>query len=133
MGYILKKVIVKRYRSINNLEILFKDGEPLIICGSNNIGKTNFLRALDLFFSLDKEKFNAQRDVPFNIADGSRGDGYNTEITAEFYDEEKNCIVLIKEKYTEKDDVGRELTISGKKGKQNRKLYLMKLKSLRKK
>ncbi|WP_022846799.1 AAA family ATPase [Desulfurobacterium sp. TC5-1] len=82
------KVNIKRFRSINNLTVEFKEGKPLIICGSNNVGKTNFLRALDLYFSLDKKKFNTRDDIPYDIERGKRGAGYNTSITGWFIDNE---------------------------------------------
>lgn len=67
----LKKIIVKNYRSINNLSIDF-DKNPLIICWSNNVWKTNFLRALKLFFSLDINWFNPKEDFPYDIEEWTR-------------------------------------------------------------
>ena len=46
---------VKRYRSLLDVKIEIGDKEPTIICGENNIGKTNLLRAMDLFFNHIKE------------------------------------------------------------------------------
>lgn len=111
----LNKIIVKRFRSINNLEIQFTNGKPLVICGANNVGKTNFLRAMDLYFSLDKNKFDADIDIPYTIAEGSRGAGYNSEIIGDFFDEETGDKYQIKTKFTRKKDEGNILEISGKK------------------
>jgi len=59
----IKKVEIKRYRSINSLSLLIKDSNNLItICGQNNVGKTNILRALNLFFN--KRTFVFSKDVP---------------------------------------------------------------------
>jgi len=68
----------------------FNPQEPVIICGPNNIGKTNFLRALDLFFSLDKEVFNHDVDIPYHIAEGSVGGGSRSKITVDFVDSQNN-------------------------------------------
>jgi predicted ATP-dependent endonuclease of OLD family len=87
----------------------------VIICGANNVGKTNFLRALDLFFSLDKEKFNAETDIPYHIAEGSRGRGYKSEITLEFKDQESRDRYLVTTVFTRRRDVGNEMLIKGKK------------------
>ncbi len=84
------KVNIKRFRSINNLTVELKEGKPLIVCGPNNVGKTNFLRALDLYFSLDKNKFYAKDDIPYDIEYGKRGAGYNTTITGWFIDTDNN-------------------------------------------
>lgn len=83
----LTKIIIKRYRSISNLTIEIGEGLPLIICGSNNVGKTNLLRAIELFFSLDKDKFDRDKDIPYDIAEGrSTGGRYSTAVTGFFED-----------------------------------------------
>jgi AAA15 family ATPase/GTPase len=86
-NYKIKKIKITNFRSIANLTVECRNGEPLIICGPNNIGKTNFLRALDLFFSLDKDKFNHDIDIPYHIAEGSAGGGSKSKITVEFCDQ----------------------------------------------
>lgn len=83
----IKKITIKRYRSINNLTLNINSDSPLIICGSNNVGKTNFLRALKLFFEFDKNNFNTKTDIPYDIEEGSRGARRNTIITVEFNEE----------------------------------------------
>ena len=42
---------VKRFRSLVDLKLGINDALPVVICGENNIGKTNFLRALNIFFN----------------------------------------------------------------------------------
>lgn len=77
---------VKRYRSLLDVKIKIGDKEPTIICGENNIGKTNLLRAMDLFFNHIKEenKFDAKRDIPHHIYFGSQGGGTKTELIGRF-------------------------------------------------
>lgn len=91
----LTRITIKRYRSINNLSLDINEGLPLTICGANNTGKTNFLRALDLFFSLNKDKFNAKMDIPYDIEEGKRGGSYYTSISGRFIDGEKNIYIII--------------------------------------
>ncbi len=82
----LNKLVIRRYRSINDLEIKFPKDKPLVICGANNVGKTNILRAIDLFFSLDPDRFNRKEDFPYNVEEGSRGGNCNIKFDAHFSD-----------------------------------------------
>jgi predicted ATP-dependent endonuclease of OLD family len=113
----LRKITIRRYRSIKNLSLDFTKGQPLIICGPNNVGKTNFLRALDLFFSLDVNKFEKDRDVPYDIIYGrSTGSRYNSTITGFFIDEKsKNEEYVISATYQWKQETGNTLKLSAKK------------------
>lgn len=112
----LTKVRVKRYRSINDLIIEFKQDEPVIVCGANNVGKTNFLRALELFFNMNPELFDASLDIPYDIEKGSRGGRYNTIITVWFQNDKDGY--EISQTYKKEKDKGNTLTIKGKKNKQ---------------
>lgn len=113
----LTKVNIKRYRSINDLTVDFKEKMPLIICGSNNVGKTNFLRALDLFFSLDKERFNTKEDIPYDIEEGKRGGGYNTRITGWFEDHKTKDKYQIATVYKRQKGKGNVLEIKATKNR----------------
>lgn len=113
----LEKVTIKRFRSINNLTINLVKESPIIICGSNNVGKTNFLRALNLFFSLNKDIFDAKKDIPYDIEEAKRGGSYNTKITAIFNDktDNKNDKYEITTIFKRKKDFGNVLEIKAKK------------------
>lgn len=113
----LVKINIKRYRSINDLTVDLKEHMPLIICGSNNVGKTNFLRSLDLFFSLDKDKFNTKKDIPYDIEEGKRGGGYNTRITGWFEDQKTNDKYQITTIYKRQKDKGNILEIKATKNR----------------
>ena len=110
----LKKIKIQRYRSIKDLELIFQDNSPIIICGANNVGKTNFLRAIGLFFSLDVNNFRKERDLPEDIIKGS-GSNPNVRITGYFEDNKKRkyqiTTVFKKERIR-----GNVLVISGKRG-----------------
>ena len=48
----IKEISIKRYRSILNLTLEIDDIDKIsTICGANNVGKTNVLRAIDTFFN----------------------------------------------------------------------------------
>ena len=52
------------------------------ICGENNTGKTNILRAIELFFC--PEKYIVRNDVPYHKFYGSRGGAVYPEIEIDF-------------------------------------------------
>ena len=107
------KIVVKNYRSINNLSSNFIEGKPTIVCGSNNVGKTNFLRALDLFFSLDIDRFNPKEDIPYDIEEGTFGGGRKIRFEA-FFEENNDKIKIIVE-YKISKDKGKFIEIKAKK------------------
>ena len=100
----IHKIHIKRYRSIINLELTIDNKNNFItICGENNTGKTNTLKAIDLFFN--DTKYVSEKDVPHHKFEGSRGGATCPEISIEFlledndiyritkrFDLKKNCI-----------------------------------------
>lgn len=119
-GKIMKisEVTIQNYRSISKLKMKIDNKSNLItVCGANNVGKTNFLRALDLFFSLDKDKFDANLDIPYHIAEGSRGSGYKTTIIVKF--DTEDYAYVVKTIYTRNEKEGNILRLEGKKNKDN--------------
>lgn len=75
----LEKFIIKNYRSIKDLSINFPEKYPFVVCGENNIGKTNILRALNLFFNFNQDDiYYEKEDLPYHIYYGSRGDRKTT-------------------------------------------------------
>lgn len=92
----LESFRIKRYRSLKDVEIQFSRTLPVIICGENNIGKTNILRALNLFFNFDKDIFRPAEDIPYHIYHGSRGASTNVELEATFSNNDENIKVKIR-------------------------------------
>lgn len=79
----MQKIHIKRYRSILDLTINVNTNNNFItICGENNTGKTNTLRAMDLFFN--PEKYEPSKDVPHHKLEGSRGGAVCPDISIEF-------------------------------------------------
>ena len=74
----IKSIDIKRYRSIDDLKLVIDTSTNFIsICGPNNVGKTNVLRALNLFFNPDRYVF--EKDPP-HLKQHTRGGSVATEI-----------------------------------------------------
>lgn len=79
----IQSIHIKRFRSILDLKLVFDDDSQFItICGANNAGKTNVLRAINCFF--DPELYKAEKDSPNHKYYGSRGGKSYPEITINF-------------------------------------------------
>lgn len=89
---ILSKFTVKNYRSLLDVGVVFYRNIPISICGENNIGKTNFLRAMELYFNhgSDGVFYSPRDDIPNHIYYGAQGRGYQTTLIAEFDSNNKN-------------------------------------------
>jgi predicted ATP-dependent endonuclease of OLD family len=82
----LTSIVIKRFRSLINVELKVENGQPVTICGENNIGKTNVLEAINIFFNhlADPSLYLPERDIPHHIYYGRGGEFQNTEIMAKF-------------------------------------------------
>jgi len=69
-----------------DIKIDVSENSPVVICGENNIGKTNFLRALNVFFNhpFQEDTYSPKNDIPHHIFYGSRGAGSKTEFIGTF-------------------------------------------------
>ncbi len=81
-----KSFQIKRFRSLMDITIPIDENKPVVICGENNIGKTNVLRALNLFFNhiSNENLFNPAIDLPNHIFAGSRGAGSKVDLIGTF-------------------------------------------------
>ncbi|WP_405567764.1 ATP-dependent nuclease [Polaribacter sp. Asnod6-C07] len=92
----IKSIQIKRYLSIINLKLNLDSLEHITtICGANNAGKTNVLRAINLFFN--PKDYEASKDCPNHKFYGSRGGNVFPEITLDF--EKENVIYRITKKF----------------------------------
>ncbi|MFC3833394.1 ATP-dependent nuclease [Deinococcus rufus] len=96
----IDKIQINSYRSIIGMNLDISSDLITTICGVNNVGKTNILRAIDLFFRADVEAFRPEDDVPHHIQEGSRGGNYKVDIKVTFKD--KSGTVVISQKYIPK-------------------------------
>lgn len=88
----IKEIKIVRFRSINEIVLKIDDNCNIAsICGQNNVGKTNVLRAIDLFFN--PNKYDYKLDVPhFKQANEYGGGSVYTTITITFFDIDTNSI-----------------------------------------
>jgi predicted ATP-dependent endonuclease of OLD family len=112
----ITEVLIKRYRSINELKLVItEDYNISTICGQNNVGKTNVLRAISLFF--DKTDFVFKEDVP-EYKQMTLGASIYPSISISIKDDKKNEEYYITKDYNIKkiaDDSTKQYAISGKK------------------
>lgn len=81
-------VNIKRFRSIIDMSLsVSTDNNMISICGQNNVGKTNTLRAINLFFH--PEKYDKKSDMP-EIKKATGGQSIYSIITLSFYDNTKD-------------------------------------------
>lgn len=86
-------ITVSRYRSILNLKIDINSTHNLIaICGENNVGKTNTLRAIDLFFNPDN--YDSLVDRP-TLKQAQGGASIDPKISIEFYNPKNSYFYLV--------------------------------------
>lgn len=79
----IKKIKISNYRSINNLTIDVDNNNNFIsFAGANNVGKTNVLNALALFF--DKLDYKAEKDSPNHKFYGTRGGHWQPKVEIDF-------------------------------------------------
>lgn len=89
----IRKVEIKRYRSIVDLRLdLNPQNNFITICGANNTGKTNVLRAVNLFFN--PSEYIASEDSPNHKFHGSRGAKVYPEITIHLIDKDERLYVV---------------------------------------
>lgn len=107
MGIKITKIHIQNFRSILKLEIGVEQKNGLIVfCGANNVGKTNVLKAMALFFN--KNIFQPYIDCPSHKYYGTRGASYRPKIEICFIDEDNNSFCITKnwnlQSGDEKDD-----------------------------
>ncbi|NMC98791.1 MAG: ATP-binding protein [Bacteroidales bacterium] len=112
----IESIHIKRFRSINDLTLNIDSNYNIItICGQNNVGKTNVLRAISLFFNKTVFKFN--EDVP-EFKQMTMGASVYPWISIKIRDDKKNCSYSITKDYNIKniaEDSTKQYTIIAKK------------------
>lgn len=106
----ITKIKISNFRSIVKLEIKIDDSNNFIcFCGANNVGKTNILNALNLFFG--KSEYVPEKDCPYHKYYGTRGGHYQPRIEVSFKDDGNNLYQIIRDWNNNKEE------FSGKKNK----------------
>lgn len=104
---------IHRFRSLMDLDLDFDDDYNLVtICGKNNVGKTNVLRAVNLFFNQDD--YEPQIDMPvFKSATG--GSAIYPKIAMRFFDDKSLITYEIEKNW--KEWTSEKISVKGKKKK----------------
>jgi predicted ATP-dependent endonuclease of OLD family len=90
----INKIRIKNYRSIKS-EIVVDFEKHTTILGPNNSGKTNFLKAVFLFFEAFKNNtYSVQHDLPFGIK------GAQTSIAISFFGDRKSDNKILEKYYS---------------------------------
>lgn len=98
---------INRYRSILSLDIkVANDNNLVAICGKNNVGKTNTLKAIRLFFQPDEFDTN---DIPA-IKKATGGQSVYPKITITFVDSSTSVYYAITRAFKNDIDKNNELT-----------------------
>jgi len=115
---LIKKIKISNYRSIVKIEIKVDEKNNFIcFCGQNNVGKTNILNALDLFFN-KSAGYIPEKDCPNHKYYGTRGGSYQPKIEIDFFDGTDNYKITKDWNKKLSDKEGEKLyKISGKKNK----------------
>ncbi len=106
---------INRFRSILSLDIqIAQDNNLIAVCGKNNVGKTNTLKAIKLFFY--PEEFNTN-DIP-TIKHATGGQSVYPKITITFLDSITSTyytITRIFKNYDQSELIGISYTLSKRK------------------
>lgn len=112
----IKKIKIQNYRSILRIEITINEkGNFVTLCGPNNVGKTNILNALSLYF--DESIYIAKKDCPNHKYYGTQGGNYQPKITIDFLDDTRVYSITKDWNITkkEREELDADYKISGKK------------------
>lgn len=116
----IKKIKIQNFRSIIKIELTIDEkGNFITLCGPNNVGKTNILNALSLYF--DQTQFIAKKDCPNHKYYGTQGGNYQPKVTIDFLDE-SNVYSITKDwnvTKKEREELDADYKLSGKKNKDN--------------
>lgn len=129
----IKKIQIERFRSIINMDFQISEDNNLIaVCGQNNVGKTNSLRAINIFFN--PEQYDPEIDMP-RIKHATGGGATHPKITITFYDDKANkycCITRKMDKYCKGEEnlSGYQYTLRGKKKIDRVQMELKKIEDL---
>lgn len=65
----ITKFSISKFRSIENLEIIFPKEKPVVLFGPNNVGKSNIIKALDIMLGESYTPYHDFQDSDFYMRD----------------------------------------------------------------
>lgn len=102
---------INRYRSILSMSMNISSELNLIaICGQNNVGKTNTLRAINLFFH--PETYDAEIDMP-KIKRATGGQSTHPKIELTFYDDKRNKYFTVTRNFQKYSELSPNESLTG--------------------
>lgn len=119
------EIVIERFRSIIKMNYkICLDSNIIALCGQNNVGKTNTLRALNIFFN--PEQYDREIDMP-RIKYATGGAAIHPKLIVTFYDDKNSkyyCITRNIAQYSDMDSglEGFEYTQENKRKENKRKL-----------
>lgn len=120
------RINICRFRSIIDLTINIEQEYGLVsICGKNNVGKTNSLRALSLFFN--ENDYEPASDMPV-LKNATGGAATHPKITIDFYDDKIGLFYHIEKNW--KNWNAGEVVVEGKTGASLKKMTKMNKKDI---
>lgn len=94
----ISSIYIKRFRSIMEMTIDINTNNNFVtFCGQNNTGKTNTLRAIDVFFN--PHRYIPREDAPSHKYSGSGGGAVYPEIVMHLFDDSNNTTYEITKKF----------------------------------
>ena len=115
----IKQVRIQRFRSIMDLTIKVEtECNTISICGQNNVGKTNTIRAINLFFCPDF--YEPKSDIP-TLKNATWGGSVHPKIELTFVDEGTDIFFCITRNFDPNEDEMRTLLGYSFKGSVDRK------------
>ena len=126
---------INRYRSILSMTMeIANDLNLIAICGQNNVGKTNTLRAINLFFY--PETYAPEIDMP-KIKHATGGQSIHPKIELTFWDDQNDSyyticrdMKLYSDSLPDLSLSGTSFKIDGKKKKDKKNLDLVEIKAI---
>jgi len=102
----IERISIQRFRSIMDMTLKVDPNNNIFsICGPNNVGKTNTLRALNLFFN--SNLYNPKKDIP-SFKNATWGGAVHPKITISFIEDSSNKRYIITRdfKKVSEDNIG---------------------------
>ena len=93
---LITNIKIVNFRSVINLDLVINSKNNFIsLCGANNVGKTNILNALALFFN--KFDYVPKKDCPNHKFYGTQGGSYQPKITITFIKNNEDTYTITKD------------------------------------
>lgn len=98
----ISHLCIERFRSIMKIDYeIYQENNIVALCGRNNVGKTNTLRAINVFFN--PEQYDRGTDMP-RIKKATGGAAIHPKIAITFYDDKQQKYYSITRNFASYDE-----------------------------